>query len=53
VPTQIIILLEEWYDWAMVKFELENDNTNLQEEHEGYYGQNLFPAKILCFLLAG
>jgi len=35
----------EWYDWAMVKFELENDITNLQEEDEGYYGKNLFPAK--------
>jgi len=42
----------EWYDWAMVKFELENDNTNLQEEEEGYYGKNLFPAKILCFVHA-
>jgi len=38
----------------MVKFELDNDETNLQEEEEeeGYYGRNLFPAKILCFVSA-
>jgi len=37
----------------MVRFELENDNTNWQEEEEeGYYGKNLFPAKILCFVHA-
>jgi len=36
----------EWYDWAMVRFELENDNTNLQEEEEeGYYGKIFFLQK--------
>jgi len=41
----------EWYDWAMITFEDDNGNNNFPvEEQIGYYANNLYPAKILCFV---
>jgi len=30
----IIILLEEWYDWAMIRFELDEGNNEFQVNGE-------------------
>ena len=41
----------EWYDWAMVKFEPAEGNSNFPvNEKGGYYARNLYPCKVLCFL---
>jgi len=41
----------EWYDWAMIRFEIEEEITHKdKDEVHGYYEKDLFPGKILCFL---
>jgi len=43
----------EWYDWAMVKFEPAEGNSNFPvNEKGGYYARNLYPCKVFCFLQA-
>ena len=43
----------EWYDWAMVKFEIDEETSDLSDDEQGgYYADNLFPAKVLCFMQA-
>jgi len=41
----------EWYDWAMIQFEINGDTSDLSDDEQaGYYADNLFPSKILCFM---
>jgi len=41
----------EWYDWAMIRFEVEAGANNFQVNPKGgYYDNDLYPGKILCFL---
>ncbi len=41
----------EWYDWAMIQFEIDGGISDLSDEEQaGYYADNLFPSKILCFM---
>jgi len=43
----------EWYDWAMVAFECEDEDSSSEEESDyGYYGKSLYPVNIICFLHA-
>jgi len=40
----------EWYDWTMARFEIDNDSEDdASNEQHGFYANNLFPAKVLCF----
>jgi len=41
----------EWYDWAMIKFETDDDENNDENSVvKGYYDKDLYPGKVLCFL---
>jgi len=41
----------EWYDWAMIRFETDDEESNDQNSViPGYYENDLYPGKILCFL---
>ena len=41
----------EQYDWAMIQFEINGDTSDLSDDEQaGYYADNLFPSKILCFM---
>jgi len=43
----------EWYDWVMLDFTPPDDDPHYPVNGEnGYYDQNWYPAKILCFLKA-
>ena len=43
----------EWYDWAMVKFESADGDRNFPVDAKGgYYDNDLYPCKYICFLKA-
>jgi len=40
----------EWYDWTMIRFEIDNDSEDASSNGQhGFYANNFFPAKVLCF----
>jgi len=39
----------EWYDWVMVKFDMGTHRTSRHKNNAGYWSDQYFPSKIMCF----